>query len=276
MCRSCLERIIKADNDEFLDSLDLTEAERAVLEKLYEDGEGAIADILELQGKELDAAIQELSDELVVDDKELWKVILEIQAGEFFQSKFEQALYDAFSPLFDLAGESVLLSIDPEAKWDTASTGAATFVKKLKKLIPDMNKTSANQLLKAYKKAIEEGKTPQERAQLVREVSKQAAEGEQGPFSTQRAVRISRTISTAAANGGRLEGWKQSGRVSKKKWRSAGNQRTRKDHKDANGQIVEIDKPFEVGGEELMYPGDPSGSAKQIVNCRCTMQAVFD
>jgi hypothetical protein len=29
--------------------------------------------------------------------------------------------------------------------------------------------------------------------------------------------------------------------------------------------------PFDIGGEALMYPGDPAGSAGQVINCRCAM-----
>jgi SPP1 gp7 family putative phage head morphogenesis protein len=275
MCDQCLYLIAKADDDDFLDSLDLNHAERALLEKLYKEGEESIADILELQGKALDEAIQELSDELAVDEKELWKVILQVQAGEFFQEKFEQAVYNAFMPLFYLAGESEAVGINEAAKWEQENKAAAKFAQRLKKLVPAMNETSADHMLRAFKRAIEQGKTPSERATLVKEVSKQAAKGEEGPFSMNRAVTISRTLSTAAANGGKLEGWKQSGLVKKKRWRAANNKRTRKDHREANGQMVDIDKPFVVGGEKLMYPGDPAGSAKQIVKCRCTMQAVF-
>lgn len=275
MCDQCLYLIAKADDDDFLDSLDLTHAERALFEKLYKDGEESIADLLELQGKALDDAIQELSDELAADADELWKVILAVQAGDFFQEKFEQAVYDAFMPLFHLAGESEAVGINPEAKWEQENKAAAKFAKKLKKLVPAMNETSADHMIRSFQKAIESGDTPAERAVLVKEVSKQAAKGEEGPFSMARAVRVSRTISTAAANGGKLEGWKQSGLVKKKRWRAANNKRTRKDHKEANGQTVDIEKPFKVGGEKMMYPGDPAGSAKQIVNCRCTMQAVF-
>lgn len=275
MCDQCLHLIAKADNDDFLDSLDLTHAERALLEKLYKEGEESIADILELQGKALDEAIQELSEELATDADELWKVILAVQAGDFFQDKFEQAVYDAFMPLFHLAGESEAIGINMEATWEKENKAAAKFAKKLKKLIPAMNDTSADHMIRSFKRAIEVGKTPAERAVLVKEVSKQAAAGEEGPFSMTRAVTVSRTISTAAANGGKLEGWKQSGLVKKKRWRSANNKRTRKDHKEANGQEVDIDKPFKVGGEKLMFPGDPAGSAKQIVNCRCNMQAIF-
>lgn len=275
MCDQCLYLIAKADDDDFLDSLDLTYAERALLEKMYKEGEEAIADILELQGKALDEAIQELSDELAADADELWKVIVAVQAGDFFQEKFEQAVYDAFMPLFHLAGESEAIGINPEAKWEQQNKAAAKFAKKLKKLVPAMNNTAADHMLRSFQRAIESGETPAERAMLVKEVSKQAANGEEGPFSMTRAVRVSRTISTAAANGGKLEGWKQSGLVKKKRWRAANNKRTRKDHREANGQTVDIDKPFRVGGEKLMHPGDPAGSANQIVNCRCTMQAVF-
>jgi hypothetical protein len=275
MCDHCLYLIAKADDDDFLDSLDLNHAERALLEKLYKEGEESIADILELQGKALDEAIQELSEELAVDEKELWKVILLVQAGEFFQEKFEQAVYNAFMPLFHLAGESEAVGINEAAKWKQENKAAAKFAQRLKKLVPAMNETSADHMLRAFKRAIEQGKTPSERATLVKEVSKQAAKGEEGPFSINRAVTISRTLTTAAANGGKLEGWKQSGLVKKKRWRAANNKRTRKDHREANGQTVDIDKPFRVGGEKLMYPGDPAGSAKQIVKCRCTMQAVF-
>jgi len=38
-------------------------------------------------------------------------------------------------------------------------------------------------------------------------------------------------------------------------------------HRAAHGQIRDVDKPFNVGGEELMYPRDPGGSARNTVNC---------
>lgn len=44
----------------------------------------------------------------------------------------------------------------------------------------------------------------------------------------------------------------------------------RLDHMAAHGQIREVNEPFKVGGEELMYPRDPKGSAKNTINCGCT------
>lgn len=276
MCKTCWELIVKADDDEFLDSLDLTSIERDVLEKLYSNGESAVADLLELQGQALNEAIQEMDEDLLTDVDELFTVILAVQSGELFREKFEQLVYDAFMPLFHAAGETELTALNPDKTWSVKNKATARFARKLKKLVPDMNDSTANILLNSFQRAIKEGKTPTERAQLVQEVSSLAAKGEAGPFTMQRAVRISRTMSTAAANGGKLEGWKQSDVVTSKKWRAANQQRTRLDHKKANGQVVPLDEPFIVGGEKLMYPGDPNGSAKQIVHCRCSMQAVMD
>lgn len=56
-----------------------------------------------------------------------------------------------------------------------------------------------------------------------------------------------------------------------KVWLATPDSRTRPAHADADGQEVPLDQPFEVGGEELMYPGDSeNGSADNICQCRCT------
>ena len=44
----------------------------------------------------------------------------------------------------------------------------------------------------------------------------------------------------------------------------------------ANGQIRKPDEPFLVGGEELMYPRDPSGSAENTINCSCLVYPALD
>lgn len=276
MCESCWALIAKADDDEFLDSLELTYAERAVLEELYKQGEDKIAEILEMQGQELRDAIRDLSENVLVDIGELGKVLVALTTSEVFSELFEQAVNDAFVPLFHLAGETELVELDKEKVWSTSNKAAGRFAKKLKKLVPDMNMTSTDILLNSFGNAIEEGATPAERVLLVQEIANQATEGEEGPFSMQRAQRVSRTMSTAATNGGKLEGWKQSEVAKGKKWRSAAGTRTRKSHRKANGQVVDLDKPFKVGKSKLMYPGDPAGEAKEIVNCRCTMQLVLN
>lgn len=54
-----------------------------------------------------------------------------------------------------------------------------------------------------------------------------------------------------------------------KVWLATGDERTRDEHADADGQTVGYDEMFVVGGEELEYPGDPNGSPENTINCRC-------
>jgi hypothetical protein len=55
-----------------------------------------------------------------------------------------------------------------------------------------------------------------------------------------------------------------------KRWEAILDGKTRTDHAIADGQVVSVDEPFLVGGEPLMYPGDPLGSVANTINCRCT------
>lgn len=60
----------------------------------------------------------------------------------------------------------------------------------------------------------------------------------------------------------------------RKRWRSRDDARTRATHRAADGQAVPLDSPFRVGGAELQYPGDPSGPAGEVLNCRCEMYLI--
>jgi hypothetical protein len=56
-----------------------------------------------------------------------------------------------------------------------------------------------------------------------------------------------------------------------KQWISGRDARVRPAHQAAQGQIVPFNKKFLVGGESLNHAGDPSGSAGNIINCRCSV-----
>jgi hypothetical protein len=86
--------------------------------------------------------------------------------------------------------------------------------------------------------------------------------------------RIARTTMNGASNMADVEAWKQSGVVEKKVWISALQpNRSRQEHMDAHGQEQALDAFYIVGGERLMYPGDPNGSPGNIINCLCTQIA---
>ena len=94
-----------------------------------------------------------------------------------------------------------------------------------------------------------------------------------------RAIRIVQTESNRVRNAGRYDSFKQAeneGVIMQKEWVSALDDNTREDHGEADGQIVGLDDPFDVGGEELMHPGDPAGSAANVINCRCSFISVIE
>lgn len=60
-----------------------------------------------------------------------------------------------------------------------------------------------------------------------------------------------------------------------KEWMSGSDGRVRKSHKKADGQLVKPKETFTVGGDQLRYPGDRRGKAKEVINCRCVTSEVF-
>lgn len=52
-----------------------------------------------------------------------------------------------------------------------------------------------------------------------------------------------------------------------KQWDASLDGRTRSSHARVDGEIRELEEKFSNG---LMYPGDPSGKAEEVINCRCT------
>ncbi len=53
-----------------------------------------------------------------------------------------------------------------------------------------------------------------------------------------------------------------------KQWDSTLDSRTRESHTIVDGELRELDEKFSNG---LMFPGDPSGGAAEVVNCRCAL-----
>lgn len=92
-------------------------------------------------------------------------------------------------------------------------------------------------------------------------------------------IRNARTSMTSAQNGGRLDAYMRTAEMGikqKKQWVATIDDRTRHEHRELDGQRVELDEPFEVEGYEIMYPADPSADAEMVYNCRCAMITVFD
>lgn len=86
-----------------------------------------------------------------------------------------------------------------------------------------------------------------------------------------RSAVIARTEVGAAVNWAQHWAAGEAGVEMEKEWLALDDDRTRDDHREADGQRVGLDEPFEVGDDLLMYPSDPSGSPEEVINCRCSV-----
>ena len=99
-------------------------------------------------------------------------------------------------------------------------------------------------------------------------------EDEWEDVSRVRSRRIVRTEVMSASNFGTMEGAREAaervGLDLQKEWITSRDGRERRSHRNADGQIQDMEDPFEVGGHAARYPGDLSLPADERVNCRCT------
>lgn len=104
-------------------------------------------------------------------------------------------------------------------------------------------------------------------------------------MSRGRAARIAQTETTSMFNFTDFEAWKQSDVVESREWHTQEDDRVRSitkgdefDHAAMDGVTAQLDQPFRVprkdgGFEEIMFPGDPDGSAGNVIEDRCYMTA---
>jgi len=88
-----------------------------------------------------------------------------------------------------------------------------------------------------------------------------------------------RTGMTMAQNAGREYRLKEAqgmGIKLHKEWMSTLDERTRWQHADLDGQKQPLNKPFRIGGYEIMFPGDPTAHPSMVYNCRCTLVGDID
>jgi len=92
-------------------------------------------------------------------------------------------------------------------------------------------------------------------------------------YSQWQAERVVRTEATAAANFATTQAAQTifPPEQMQKEWIASFDDRTRDTHSEADGQIVMANNTFLVGGQQMMFPGDPAGGAAEVINCRCSI-----
>lgn len=127
--------------------------------------------------------------------------------------------------------------------------------------VNDISDTTKKDILAVLEKGISEGLSIDEMVELINRKA----------YLSYRAQRIVRTESSRAANYGTMVAADVYEYQTVKEWISIPDNRRRHSHASVDSQTREMSDVYSNG---LMYPGDPEGALKEIVNCRCTQAIV--
>ena len=214
-----------------------------------------------------------------------WEQILS-DAGD----RWREAFIPQINGVINDQGEHLALTFGFE--FDTRNmAGEEWFQKYMLKFAQPINQTTSDGVHQLIALAMRDGWSVPTMQKHMTTLFQQYMKGDVPPEEMQwyedrlpayRTEMIARTESMRASNAGSSELYREWG-VTKQEWLSTKDDRTRSydngdefDHVEADGQIVGMDSPFDVSGESLMYPGDPSGSPGNTINCRCTLLPVMD
>ena len=142
----------------------------------------------------------------------------------------------------------------------------------LDQLASDITNTTKEQIRRYLVQSAEQNLTLPETIVLLRGAG----------ITDYRAELIARTETGKAANIGSMTGAVSTGLVTMKEWIAAKDNRTRRiprdqfDHLNMDGIKIPMDATFKLqnkkgGFEFMLHPCDPSGSAADVINCRCTI-----
>lgn len=87
--------------------------------------------------------------------------------------------------------------------------------------------------------------------------------------AAERLVRTETARTVNAANRDAMRPAADAGIVARRQWLATDDELVRPTHDEADGQIISWDGQYAVGDDFLDYPGDPSGSPEETINCRC-------
>ena len=248
--------------------------EKEVLKKLEENYKDALAEInskIEILMARQDADMQHVIYQVEYQKalKTQVQAILEnLQANEFetISEYLTKSYEDGFiGTMYNLQGQGIPLvfPIDQEqvvAAIQHETKLSESLYTKLGKDIKVLNKQIASEI----SRGISGG-------QMYSEIARNIAGWAMIPKNN--AMRIARTEAhriQCKASMNACNKAKEKGADVVKQWDSSLDRKTRKSHRKLDGQIRELDEPFEVNGHKAMQPGD-FNRPEEDINCRCAI-----
>lgn len=181
--------------------------------------------------------------------------------GQTADERLREALLRVLRPTANAGAEQVARSLGLKPSVDAGHPRLAQLVSDRLPRLVDVNRQTRQAVRDRLLRVLTEGGSLEDQQREIREVFDDA--------DRRRAQTIARTEASIF--------WHTAGTVQavdlgarSHVWISTRDQRVRPAHEQAEGQCQPIDRAYLVDGEDLRHPGDPQGSASNIINCRCT------
>lgn len=180
------------------------------------------------------------------------------------QEYLSNSYTDAFiGTMYNIAGQGIPLMIPID---QAAAVKAIITDSKISKGLYASLGVDANKLKKTIRQEITRGIST---AMTYEDIARNISNVSKAPLS--RAKTIARTEGHRIQQASTMDAQtaaKSRGADVVKQWDSTLDGRTRSTHRQLDGQIREVEEPFELGRKKAMYPGD-FGDPAEDCNCRC-------
>lgn len=184
----------------------------------------------------------------------------------FWETATQAEFVELYSEVFGVAAEAVYEQLGLALSFDVDAPYAKDFIQaRAKQLAGNVTQTTYDAIKDQLLQGAAEGEDIPTLAKRIRGLFQQTY--------AKRAETVARTEVISAYNGSTFQQAIELGSdvVAAQEWISTPGSRTRPSHRAAGGQAQLIGQPFSVGMVALMYPGDPSGPGKEVINCRCAL-----
>ena len=246
--------------------------EKAVLKQLesnYEDALGEINSKIELLLARQDADMQHVIYQVEYQKAlrtQVQSILENLQTNEFetISEYLTKSYEDGFiGTMYDLQGQGIplIFPLDQKAVVDAIQNDtklSESLYTKLGHDITDLKKKITGEISRGLSSG-----------QMFSEISRNIASWARIPKNN--AMRITRTEAhriQCKATADAQHKAKEKGADVVKQWDSTLDSKTRESHVAMDGEVAELDDTFSNG---LEYPGDPKGSAEEVINCRCAL-----
>lgn len=268
----------------------MLDSEEAAIKELEKQYKRALKDI-EDKIKLFDYDIRQLEDAINADglDDAAREALKSQQRAKVYQKQYQQALKGQISGIVDNLHAQQYATIDKYLKECYTDSFVGTMYSIAKQGVPLIMPIDQAAVVKAVltDSKIVEGYYNHlgvNYAKLKKVITQEASRGIASGLSY---AEMARNINNASKSGlynakriARTEGHRiqqtsaddaRQGAIKRgadllKQWDAALDKRTRPSHARVDGEIREEGEKFSNG---LLYPGDPNGSAEEVINCRC-------